>query len=148
MNRIRRLLVATDFSACADAAGHFAARLAEPLNAEVELLTVIDTSGWTEGAGDAAWLAQRAAELREEARKRAQAFAGGHFADIEDVRVHVRDSQQIAYEILHAAEELQCDLIVMGTHGTSGLARLLFGSVAESVVRKSAIPVLTVRGPT
>ena len=45
------------------------------------------------------------------------------------------------------AKELPADLIVMGTHGRTGLARLLMGSVAEVVVRKAACPVLTVKTP-
>src|SRR5262249_44246529 len=45
------------------------------------------------------------------------------------------------------AEEIRADLIVMGTHGRTGLSRLLMGSVAEQVVRKAPCPVLTVRPP-
>jgi nucleotide-binding universal stress UspA family protein len=48
-------------------------------------------------------------------------------------------------EILKAAGEMQADLIVLGTHGRTGLAHVLLGSVAERVVRRSACPVLTVR---
>jgi nucleotide-binding universal stress UspA family protein/quercetin dioxygenase-like cupin family protein len=50
-----------------------------------------------------------------------------------------------ADEILRLAEQLHCDLIVMGTHGKTGLARLLTGSVAEEVLRKAQCPVLVVR---
>jgi nucleotide-binding universal stress UspA family protein len=50
-------------------------------------------------------------------------------------------------EILRVAQELHADLIVMGTHGRTGLRRLLMGSVAEQVVRKAACPVLTVTAP-
>jgi nucleotide-binding universal stress UspA family protein len=49
--------------------------------------------------------------------------------------------------ILRVAEEVHSDLIVMGTHGRTGLTRLLMGSVAEHVVRKAACPVLTVKTP-
>jgi nucleotide-binding universal stress UspA family protein len=59
--------------------------------------------------------------------------------------VHVRDGDTFQ-EILGAAKELESDVIVMGTHGRTGLAHLLIGSVAEKVVRKSPIPVMTVRG--
>jgi nucleotide-binding universal stress UspA family protein len=52
-----------------------------------------------------------------------------------------------ASEILRVADELQADLIVIGTHGRTGLGRLLMGSVAEQVVRKAVCPVLTVKGP-
>jgi nucleotide-binding universal stress UspA family protein len=148
MKPIRRLLVATDFSPSADAAAGVAAQLAEQLNAMIELLTVIDTSGWTETSGDPASHRQRVEALREEARRRAQAFADRHFARIDDVRVHVRDGEQAFREIVRAGDALQCDLIVMGTQGTTALAHLLIGSVAEKVVRTSAIPVLTVRRAT
>src|SRR5438874_1488196 len=50
-------------------------------------------------------------------------------------------------EILGVAREINADLIVMGTHGRTGLERLLMGSVAERVVRRAACPVLTVRTP-
>jgi nucleotide-binding universal stress UspA family protein len=49
-----------------------------------------------------------------------------------------------AAAILRAARENGCDLIVLGTHGRTGLSRLLMGSVAEEVVRKAPCPVLTV----
>jgi nucleotide-binding universal stress UspA family protein len=49
--------------------------------------------------------------------------------------------------ILKFAEDVKADMIVMGTHGSSGLMRLLVGSVAEGVMRKAPCPVLTVRGP-
>jgi nucleotide-binding universal stress UspA family protein len=52
-----------------------------------------------------------------------------------------------APEILHQAGEVKAGLIVMGTHGRTGLGRLLMGSVAEHVVRKATCPVLTVKAP-
>jgi nucleotide-binding universal stress UspA family protein len=52
-----------------------------------------------------------------------------------------------AAEILRTAEEGPCDLIVLGTHGRTGLGRLLLGSVAEEVVRKATCPVLTLKTP-
>jgi nucleotide-binding universal stress UspA family protein len=48
--------------------------------------------------------------------------------------------------IVNSATDLRCQMIVMGTHGRSGLAHLLLGSVAEYVVRHSKVPVLTIRG--
>jgi nucleotide-binding universal stress UspA family protein/quercetin dioxygenase-like cupin family protein len=52
-----------------------------------------------------------------------------------------------AEEILRLAEELRCDLVVMGTHGRTGLGRFLTGSVAEEVLRKAVCPVLVVKTP-
>jgi nucleotide-binding universal stress UspA family protein len=47
--------------------------------------------------------------------------------------------------LIHAAEEYHADLIVMGTHGRTGLTHMLLGSVAEGVVRQALCPVLTIR---
>ena len=52
-----------------------------------------------------------------------------------------------AEEILHLAEALRCDLVVMGTHGRTGLGRFLTGSVAEAVLRKAGCPVMVVKTP-
>ncbi len=51
------------------------------------------------------------------------------------------------YEIIKFAKENEIDLIVIGTHGRTGIAHILLGSVAEKVVRKASCPVLTVRYP-
>ncbi len=50
-----------------------------------------------------------------------------------------------AHEILKYAEEVGADLIIMGTHGRSGMDKFIFGSVADKIVKTSAIPVMTVR---
>ena len=54
---------------------------------------------------------------------------------------------EAATEILRAAEEMNADVIFMGTHGRTGLARLVMGSVAEQVVRRAPCPVLTIKPP-
>ena len=53
-----------------------------------------------------------------------------------------------AHEILRFADNNNVDLIVMGSHGRTGLARMLTGSVAEAVIRRAAVPVLTVKQPS
>ncbi len=62
------------------------------------------------------------------------------------VEHHVAEGDP-ADEILGLCEAMRCDLIVMGTHGRTGLRRLLTGSVAEAVLRRAACPVLVVRTP-
>jgi nucleotide-binding universal stress UspA family protein len=65
-----------------------------------------------------------------------------------DVRVEHRLVEGDATKrILEVAQEMQAGLILMGTHGRTGLGRLLLGSVAEQVLRRAACPVLTVRIP-
>jgi len=69
-------------------------------------------------------------------------------AERSDVRIeHCLEEGDPVTEILRVAQESNVDLIVMGTHGRRGLRRLLMGSVAEQVVRKSMCPVLTVKTP-
>jgi nucleotide-binding universal stress UspA family protein len=64
------------------------------------------------------------------------------------VRVeHRLEEGDAATQILQVAQETSCDLIVLGTHGRTGLRRLLMGSVAEEVLRMASCPVLTVRAP-
>jgi nucleotide-binding universal stress UspA family protein len=84
--------------------------------------------------------------LKDHESKKAQLhdrFNGGHKISVE-TRLEHGDA---AEEILRVAEEVGCDLIVMGTHGRSGLGRLLMGSVAEAVLRRARCPVLTVKSP-
>jgi nucleotide-binding universal stress UspA family protein len=52
-----------------------------------------------------------------------------------------------AEEILKAAEELNCDLIAMSTHGRSGLRRMAFGSITDKILHRASVPVLMVRAP-
>ena len=70
-------------------------------------------------------------------------FVAEHFPDVQ-----VKAEVVVGYaaeEILSLAENEDADLIVMGTHGRKGIDRILFGSVAEKVVKNSTRPVLTIR---
>ena len=145
MKPIERILVATDLSSCAGSAADVAAELALQVNAAVDVVTVVDTLPLGEAYGDASYRAERIAVIHDEARQKAAAFADHHFKGIKSVKVHVRDGTT-SKEIVQAAQDLGSDLIVVGTHGRTGLAHLVIGSIAEKVVRSSAVPVLTVRG--
>jgi universal stress protein A len=135
---ISRILVATDFSAQARNALDFARFLADSFRAKLILLHVIDIFSLAEvgcvmGGTDPLHL------LREQAQN-----------CMKELKVLVPDAEIVIREgsprpaILDTALELNCELIVMGTHGRSGIAHLLLGSVAEYVVRNAKMPVLTV----
>ena len=135
---IERILVATDFSAHADLAVEWAQRLARPLKARILLLHVIDIFT----------LAQTSCRMlgtdflgimRDEARAGMQKLQ----ERIPEAELLVREGSPRPV-IVDAAVELDCDLIVIGTHGRSGITHLLLGSVAEYVVRHSKVAVLTV----
>jgi nucleotide-binding universal stress UspA family protein len=69
---------------------------------------------------------------------------------VPDAQVQVErrlEEGDAAIQILRIAQETGCDLIVLGTHGRTGLGRLLMGSVAEQVLRRASCPVLTVKAP-
>jgi nucleotide-binding universal stress UspA family protein len=144
MKAIERILVPTDFSECAGAAADQAAQLAKQLGAAIEVVTVVDTSPLLEAYGDVDYRNERIAYIRGQARQQLEAFTRKHFAGPERARQEVRDGNTFL-EILRAAHDTGSDLIVLGTHGRTGLAHLLIGSIAEKVVRKSPVPVLTVR---
>jgi nucleotide-binding universal stress UspA family protein len=84
-------------------------------------------------------------------RAEAQAYLDRLAAELRDRGVRVQTAVRRgdpAVEIAAAAEELQADLVAMTTHGRSGLGRLLFGSVAEAVLRSTDLPVLMMRQTT
>lgn len=140
---IKRILVPTDFSDFSKAALAYSEALARSLKAEVVLVHVLERPQdvpW--------WLAEqeyhaRRGALEDEARKRLEELDKTHFPSAE-VRRLVRAGSP-ADEIVEAASEEDADLIVIGTHGRGGLSRVLFGSVAENVMRHADCPVLTVR---
>jgi len=137
---ISRILVATDFSDQASKALEWARSFADAFGAKLVLLHVIDIftlaeTGWAMAGTDLLHL------LREQAHK----CMGELKALIPDAQTVVREASPRPV-IVEAALELDCQMIIMGTHGRSGLTHLLLGSVAEYVVRNSKVPVLTVRG--
>jgi nucleotide-binding universal stress UspA family protein len=138
--RISRILVATDFSPQAAVALEWAHELSRALQAKLVLFHVIDVFSLAElscrGVGGDPLLPI----LHKEATAKLQEWQ----VSAPGAEVVVRDGSPRP-SIVDAAAELQCQLIVMGTHGRSGLAHLLLGSVAEYVVSHSKIPVLTVR---
>jgi nucleotide-binding universal stress UspA family protein len=141
---ISRILVAIDFSSHSSNALAWARSQADAFGAKLILLHVIDhVPGAVAGLGaesdDVADVAPLYA-LHEQAEK----SMGELKALIPDAQVVVREASPPA-AIVDVALELNCQMIVMGTHGRSGVKHLLLGSVAEYVVRNSTIPVLTVR---
>jgi universal stress protein A len=142
---IRRLLVPIDFSTGSDRASQYAAVLATALGASVHLLHVLEESFATHAVweGDALDVSARRERAVRESEARLSAIAAGFARTGARVTIEVR-SGPAAREILAVAERRGTDLVVMGTHGRTGLRHLLHGSVAEHVVRKAPCPVLAV----
>jgi nucleotide-binding universal stress UspA family protein len=140
----KTILVPTDFSPHADAALDYAVELAAKLDATVHVLNVvlIPTLGVPElGAAMTATMIDQVARENQAALERLVA-ARRTWAKLAPPLLRTGDARET---ILHVVEEIGADLVVMATHGRRGLARALLGSVAESVVRTSPVPVLTIR---
>jgi nucleotide-binding universal stress UspA family protein len=143
----QHFLVPIDFSPYAEQALDYAIALATQLQARVTLLHVIQPPLMA-GADMGAWPSPTFLEELEAAVTGdmegylARVTAAGLEGEI--VVVHGVPFQ----EILHAAKERQVHLIIMGTHGRTGLTHVLLGSVAEKVVRLAPCPVLIARQPT
>jgi nucleotide-binding universal stress UspA family protein len=142
--RWERVLCGVDFSPASRRALHEAARLARSLEAELVLLYVqpVPTYPLPDGALPVGQeVVTRVLDQAEEALA-----TWRHEAEAEGPRA-VRGAVAMgdaASEILDYARDWHCDLIVVGSHGHGGLRRLILGSVAEKLVRASALPVLTV----
>lgn len=145
MLRISRILVPVDFSEHAREALAYAHALAVPHGARLDLLHVIEDSAFPAfydlGAqalyGHVPDLAARAQEALGQL---ADETAGGG----PDARCHVRRGRAPA-EVITFAEAETADLIVIASHGLTGLKRLVMGSVAERIVREAPCPVFVVK---
>jgi nucleotide-binding universal stress UspA family protein len=135
------ILHPTDFSEAAEFAFQLAATLARDHGARLVVLHVNTSLAERESLEARAEERLHENRLREELH-RLEAL-DPHFRNL-DTQTRIVDGDP-ATEILRVAESTGCDLIVMGTHGRTGLSRLLMGSVAEQVSRRSACPVLTVK---
>ena len=138
---ITRILVPSDFSELSDAALEYARMLADRFGASLHLVHVLHEPLLAEGLAAEALMSEPPAiraGLVDDARAHlSQRGTGTLSADI--VFGHA------ATRIVESASRLGVDLIVMGSHGRTGLAHLLLGSVAEAVARTALCPVLTVR---
>lgn len=137
-----RILVPTDGSTEGERALEYAFELARLHGASVRAIYVVNTASYGGLPMETAWegISDALYEEGEAALERVRELAP------EDVQVEteVFDGSPSRVIIEEAVPE-KCDLVVMGTHGRGGIDRLLLGSVAERVVRRAAVPVLTVR---
>jgi nucleotide-binding universal stress UspA family protein len=140
---IKNVLMPTDFSPTSKRALEYAQALASRFGAKLHLLHVLAYPMSGVATPEAYWveLTDLRKRLRDDVDRDMAALAAS-LAGIE-LSTKVLDGPP-APTIVAAAKDLGCDLIVMGTHGHSGIAHLLLGSVAERVVRTAPCPVLTV----
>jgi nucleotide-binding universal stress UspA family protein len=148
MRPIHRILVPTDFSEHVAHAFELAADVAQRYDAEVILLHSYNVPGLTlpEGVviGTAQALASLDALVERTLVESRQSFERRGVKKVRTKAVIGSPAQEIVRE----ARELDVDLIIMGSHGRTGLSHALLGSVAQQVVRKAHCPVLVARPET
>jgi nucleotide-binding universal stress UspA family protein len=147
MSRIRRILHPSDFSRASSAAFTKAVEMAKTNRAE--LLVVHVVAPVVPMVGDGYVSPKIYEEIEATARSQAQAQIGRLVAKARKAGVRVKSllMEGVPHEqITRAARSKRADLIVIGTHGRTGLAKFFLGSVAGRVVSIASCPVLTVRG--
>lgn len=144
----KRILFPTDFSQSCQSARHYACELAGQTGAELHLLHVLQEQIVTVQASEFHMLlpAFDRDQVRASAELALSRIPGPACASRNRVIRATRVGSPCV-EIVRYAREQEIDLIVIGTHGRTGLTHVLLGSVAENVVRTAHCPVLTVRPP-
>ncbi|MBQ3058839.1 MAG: universal stress protein [Desulfovibrio sp.] len=144
MKEIKKILCAVDLSDHSKAVAEYAVMLARGAGAEVIVVyTAPSLSQYVGFHVPPNTIENFVGEIVTGAEKSMDAFVAENFAGVQ-----ARSQVLIGYaaeEILKRATEEGADLIVMGTHGRKGIDRILFGSVAEKVVKNAPMPVLTIR---
>jgi nucleotide-binding universal stress UspA family protein len=145
---LKRILIPTDFSKFSKVALEYAAALAEKFGSELFLLHVAQNLGVM--IPDMVNVMPPILPPEEQMTAAVREALGRIIKESQLERFKVSPEVRQGtpfYEIIQLAKEKNIDLIVMGTHGHSGLVHVLMGSVTEKVVRKAPCPVLTVRHP-
>ena len=145
MKIINKILVPTDFSDLSLAGMEYVATLGVLHDAKIYVLHVVPDNILAPPFPNVDMNSETIMrDTVEKAREELQHFISEHLKNLGKVTQAVRRGEP-AKEIIRFAEEEDIGLIVMATHGRTGVAHVLMGSVAEKVVRHSTIPVLTVK---
>lgn len=145
MREIKKVLFSTDFSQDADEVLSYAISVAEKYGAEIDILHVVhQLADMTNFYVPHMSFDVIEAEMEDAARANLEKVCKEKLEGKIPYSISIRKG--VPYrEIISASEESGSDIIVMGTHGHTGIDHVLFGSTAEKVVRNSKVPVLTVR---
>jgi len=147
--QLRTILLPTDFSGCANFAVAYAAAIARAAKAKIICIYVLEPMvpavGYT-GLADPMPMADISEQLEDSAERELPQIVNCeelHGLEVEEAITH----GDAAAEIVRVAAEREVDLIVISSHGRTGLGRMIFGSTAEAVVRHARCPVLVVKPP-
>jgi nucleotide-binding universal stress UspA family protein len=144
--RFKKIILATDFSDISKDASYYALQLAHAFKAELIALYAFDIDTWKSPSkhltiGGLDKISESQAQARQRGKDALKELAESFDLEVETIFTE----GDPGHEIVRIAEELNADLIVLGTHGYSGWKRFTLGSVAELVVRHAPCAVLTIR---
>lgn len=144
---LKTIVCAVDFSQFSDYALRYALDLARVFDAELKLVHIVELpflpSYSLAGVPD---LSLPVEQIEQSAQETMQKVLDDCRSKYQNVGGEVRTGTAFV-EIINYAREVGADLIVVGTHGRTGLSHMIIGSVAEKVVRKAPCPVLSVKHP-
>ncbi len=140
--RLKKILVPVDFSACSNKALQYAQPFAKQFGADLILLYVVEPYLPVPEMTTVDWdlIASRMREGGEAELAKIKATVPPEISATTELRVGTP-----AVEVVRAAKDLDADLIIISTHGRTGLAHVFLGSTAERIVRHASCPVLVVR---
>ena len=142
MKKIRKILVATNLSRFSLEAVEYARQLAAPRKAQLYLIHVIAPE--SEGVFRDVDINKNVQNVKASLTYELEQLFTKHFKQEDNVACVIR-SGDVCKEIIKFAREESIDLIIMATHGRTGVTHVVMGSVAEKVVRYSSVPVLTIK---
>jgi nucleotide-binding universal stress UspA family protein len=142
---IKKILVPVDFSEYSKMAVDYSVEFAKKFGSELILIYVIEPILYPSdfGLGQIP-INQVDLEIQSKAEDELKRLIDEKIPPTIKTNYFVRTGKPFL-EIINAAKEQDCDLIIIASHGHTGIEHILFGSTAEKVIRKSPIPVLTVR---
>jgi nucleotide-binding universal stress UspA family protein len=147
MDEIKKILVPIDFSDYSKKALQYSVKFSKRFEADITLIYVIEPAVYPADFS-MGQIAVPAADmdLHERAREELKNLARLEIGDDVNVEIILKTGKPFV-EIIETANEIDADLIIIATHGHTGVEHLLFGSTAEKVVRKAPCPVLSLREP-
>lgn len=145
MTKIKKILFPTDFSKYSDYALQYAISIASAFSAKLYILHVIDHARQQDYFLVLTLTFEEIEDkLMEEAQKKLEELLSKNISQEIEFETSIKSGTPFV-EIIRAAKQENIDLIVMGSHGRSGISEILIGSVAERVMRKASCPVLIVK---
>ncbi|HPN38516.1 MAG TPA: universal stress protein [Melioribacteraceae bacterium] len=147
MEMIKKILVPIDFSDYSKNALKYASQFAKFFNANITVIYVIEPLVYPSdfSLGQVA-IPSVEYDMQDKAKEELERLVNEEFSDLIKTELIIKAGKPFV-EIIETAAEIDADLIIIATHGHTGVEHLLFGSTAEKVVRKAPCPVLSLRDP-